>query len=401
VDAELGILLRCEEVLDGRPLSVTELADVSVNPAQAGDDARFRPPGGWDSVDDKVPWFAPPGFAPSGPGWEVAKLAAGLVAGGFGALIKSSPFRPFEQATQEEAEAEMPAPEDEPWPGDGEPANASRADDSLADDSPAGDEVLRLLHASWDGWAPGITATLHQWHDLAPMLSQVPDGARRAGFGGLGFLIDAARERIATVHIVSRVRIGESGRYRIEPVIYTGGPGRPGRGRPETIICDGERRWQIGEDEVIAGPAGPLPYEIANLFDASWLLEHTLSGGVETVADGRRGYRLRVASGGCPWIGPFFPREVVVDAELGILLRWTSYWGSGRVTRYELRDVATGPDEPGDFRADIPPGARVVEESDDPPGPVNIPAKLASLIARDARSAVRGFLGVIRGEDAR
>ena len=52
VDAELGIVLRCDEILDGRPLRVTELADVRVDIAPAGDDAPFRPPGGWDSVDD-------------------------------------------------------------------------------------------------------------------------------------------------------------------------------------------------------------------------------------------------------------------------------------------------------------------------------------------------------------
>jgi|GEM_PF-5527084 len=46
---------------------------------------------------------------PNGPGWEVVKLAAGMVAGGLGALIKNAPFRPFERATQEEAEAEMPS----------------------------------------------------------------------------------------------------------------------------------------------------------------------------------------------------------------------------------------------------------------------------------------------------
>ena len=85
--------------------------------------------------------------------------------------------------------------------------------------------MLHLLHASPDRWAPGITATLHQWHDIAAMLSQVPDGARRAGFGGLGFLIDAAAERIATVHMVFRLRLGGSGQYRIEPVICPGHPG--------------------------------------------------------------------------------------------------------------------------------------------------------------------------------
>src|SRR5580704_17785675 len=59
VDAELGILLRCEEILDGRPLRVTELADVRVDIAPAGNDAPFQPPGGWDSVDDTEPPIIP------------------------------------------------------------------------------------------------------------------------------------------------------------------------------------------------------------------------------------------------------------------------------------------------------------------------------------------------------
>jgi hypothetical protein len=383
VDAELGMLLRCEEFLNGKPLRVTELADVRVGPTPVGNGAQFRPPGGWTSVDDSVPRSTP-----NAPGWEVTKLAAGLAANGLGALIQPSPFRPFEKATREEAEAEMPL-SDGPWPADGPPAS---------------DEVPRLLHSSPDRWSPGITATLHQWHDVAAMLARIPEGARRVGFGGLGALIDATGGRIGTVHTVLRLRLGGSGQYRIEPLVYperTGRPGRPGGHRPETVICDGERRWRVGEDEVITGPATPLPPELANLFDASWLLEYQLTGGAEIVTGGRRGYRLDVALG-WPWAWLFYPDEVVVDAELGILLRCITFSGSQPVTRYELRDVVTGPSGPDDFRPDIPAGMRVVEEPDDePPGPVNPVSLITRQAAKEARSAVKGFLGVIRGENAR
>ena len=383
VDAELGILLRCEEFIDGKPLRVTELADVRVGPTPVGNGAQFRPPGGWTSVDDSVP-----PSTPNAPRWEVTKLAAGLAAGGLDVLIKSSPFRPFEKATREEAEAEMPS-SDGPWPADGPPAS---------------DDVLRLLHSSPDRWSPGITATLHQWHDVAAMLAQIPDGARRVGFGGLGALIDTAGERIGTVHTVLRLRLGGSGQYRIEPLVYperTGRPGRPSGHRPETVICDGERRWRIGEDEVITGPATALPPELANLFDASWLLEYQLTGGAEIVTGGRRGYHLDVAFG-WPRTWLSYPGEVVADTELGILLRCIAFSGSQPVTRYELRDVVTGPSGPDDFRPDIPAGIRVVEEPDDgPPGPVNPVSLIARQAAKEARSAVQSFLGVIRGENAR
>jgi hypothetical protein len=388
VDAELGILLRCEEVLDGRPLRVTELADVRVDIAPAGNDAPFQPPGGWDSVDDTEPPIIPNGPTPNGSGWEVAKLAAGLAAGGLGAWIKHSPFRPFEKATQEEAEAEMPS-SDEPLPGEG---------------APASDEVLRLLHTSQDRWSPGIKATLHQWHDIAGMLAQIPDGARRAGFGGLGVLIDAAGDRIATAHTVFELHLGGSGQYRIEPLVY---PRRPGGYSPGSVTCDGERLWRFGEDEVTTRPAVPLPREIAALFDASWLLDYPLTGGAEIVADGRSGYRLRAAFGGPwgsmfgPWGGMFFPGDVVVDAELGILLRCLSWAGTRPLTRYELRDITIAPAEPGDFQADIPADMPVVEESDDPPGPVNPVSVVALQAANQARSAVKTFLDGIRGENVR
>ena len=380
VDLGLGILLRQEEILDGKTLSLTELTGIHTGPAPA-DGVQFLPPGGWDSVRGDAARTAP-----RGPGPEASKLIADLATGGIGALVRSSRSRSFEQATQEEPEAEMPFDAD-PLPADG-PAVA--------------DEVLHLLEASRDRWAPGIAATLHQWHDIAALLAQVPDGARRAGFGGLGHLLDAAGERVATLHMVSRLSFDGSGRYRIEPALPADLAARSFWHRAETIICDGERQWTIFADEVVARPAGPPPQEVAKLLDASWLLEHNLSGGAATTAGGRPGYRLRVAAREPDrgvWGRMFFPDEVVVDAELGILLRSVCHAGSRPVSRYELRDVVLG--EQGDFRADIGEGTRVEEEpADEPPGPASIPAQVAGLIARqaarDARSAVKSVLGGLR-----
>jgi hypothetical protein len=380
VDLGLGILLRQEEILDGKTLGVTELTGIRADPDPA-DGEQFLPPGGWDSVHRDAARTAP-----RGPGREASKLIAGLAAGGIGALVRSSRSRSFEQATQEEPEAEMP-PDAEPLPADAPAAT---------------DEVLHLLDAGRDRWAPGIAATLHQWHDIAALLAQVPDGARRAGFGGLGHLIDAAGERVATLHMVSRLSFDGSGRYRIEPALPAELAARSFRPRAETIICDGERQWTIVADEVITRPAGPPPDEIAKLLDASWLLGHHLSGGAAATTGGRPGYRLRVAPGQPDW-GVWgrvlLPDEVVVDAELGILLRSVCHAGSRPVSRYELRDVVLG--EQGDFRADIDEGARVEEEPDDePPGPASIPAQVAGLIARqaarDARSAVKSVLSSLR-----
>jgi hypothetical protein len=177
------------------------------------------------------------------------------------------------------------------------------------------------------------------------MLARVPDGARRAGFGGLGSLVDAAGERLASTHSVSRLYLSRSGQYRIEPVSRS----RRGDDQAQTVVCDGERRWRIGEREAWAGPAGP-PFDFPSLFDASWLLAYQLAGGAEILTDGRSGHRLRGGPDYHPIGGWFlFPDEVVVDGELGILLRWISLAGERPVTWYELRDVAAGPVDPGRY----------------------------------------------------
>jgi hypothetical protein len=381
VDAELGILLRREEIFEGKPLSLTELVSVMFNPAEAADDARFQPPSGWEAAEKNAKF-------PSrdGPGWELAKLATGLTAGGLGALIKSKPADPFGQATREEPEAAMP--EDEP----------------MAPGAPlVSDQVLHLLHDSESRQAPGIEATLHHWHDFATMLSRIPDRVRRAGFGGIGSLVDAAGQRIPTDHAESRLRISGPDRYRIDTVHSAS------KDALVATICDGQRRWKIYDEGVTAGPAAPPPSEIGNLFDPSWLLGSRLTGGTETVIGGRRGYRLAVASDDPRWQTMFSPDEVVVDAELGFLLCSISHAGPRAATRYELRDVNTAyAGEPGDFQPDLPPGTPVVEEDPDdgaPPGPVNFPGAMAGALARkaakDAQSAVQGFVDFIRGGGAR
>jgi hypothetical protein len=394
VDAELGILLRHEEIFQGKPLSLTELVSVSFNPVEAADDAQFQPPSGWEAAekDAETP-------APRGPGWEVTKLVTGLAARGMGAWFKSSRFDTFGQATREEPDAAMP--EDEPMP-------------SAA--SPVSDEVLHLLYESESRQAPGIEATLHSWFDFAGWLSKFPDEVRQAGIGGFGSLVDAADLRIPAEHEVSRLRLSGPDRYRIDYVL------RAGKSSLKAISCDGQRRWRILNEEVRVGPAEPAPLasplsQIANLFDPSWLLESRLTGGTETVIGGRRGYRLAVASNDPPavasgyswWQSIFSPDEVVVDAELGFLLCSISHAGPRVAMREELRDVTTAySGEPGDFQPDLPPGTRVVEEEPDhdaPPGPVNVPRAMADAFARkaakEARSAAQGFVDFIRGGDAR
>jgi hypothetical protein len=355
VDLGLGILLRHEEILDGRTLSVTELTGVRLDPGPVDDD-QFVPPGGWDSGRDSGP------AAPGGPVWEAGKLVTDLAERGVGALVKSWVSRAAEKDTRARPFSEMP-PDPEPRPA-GKPAVT--------------DQMLHLLHDSRDRWATGITATLHHWQDMGAMLTRVPDSMRRMAFGGYGHFIDAASEQAGTFHSTFRVSFDGSGRYRVEQALPAGGLGG-------TIVGDQERQWSLDEDEWLAHPPGPPPHGIGRLLDASWLLEHRLTGGAETTVGDRRGYRFAVASD-APIDGfSFSVDDAVADAELGILLRVISHMDATPVGRYELRDVVVG----GDIRIDVPERR--------PNDPDNQLQWMASLLTRqvtkEARSAFRNIFG--------
>jgi len=342
VDTELGILLRVSRTDGRRAPVVTELVSLDVNPVV--DAAQFAPPPGSLIGDSIREALGRPGLV-----FQAWKTAAGLAAGGLGAWIRYSPFGPGRAEGATDAEAAMP--HDDPAP---EVSQEGRLSGPAVDD-----EVLHLLHASG---TVAFAATLHQWLDPGAVLSQLPDAVRRTGFGGLGPLISALRERTAVPHLVSFLRVGGPGRYQIDR------GSEPARG-PKTIACDGRSRWQVYRDKVTVGRAQPLPGDLADLADASWLLECRLSDGTLVMARDRPAYRLHVVRGvvrgDAPWSLSmmFSPATAVVDAELGIVLSLTSYLGGRPVRRYELRDI-TGGAGTGDFRVRIPPGLRTEEESD-------------------------------------
>src|SRR5260221_2142695 len=263
--------------------------------------------------------------------------------------------------------AEDPAPDLTP---DGRPAGP-----------PVSDHVLALLH---QGGPAAFTATLHEWMDLAAMASQAPAAARRAGFGGLGLLLDAVSEQPAASRLISAVRVAGPGRYQIDHAY------QPRRG-PKTFACDGQHLWQVYDDKITTGPAEPLPGDIGDLADPSWLLGCRLSGGTPVLAGDRPAHRINVARGQAEWsFALTFPAAVaVVDAELGIVLRLTSYIGSRAVRRCELRDITTGS---GGFRVDLPAGLPTVEATwpfndyrhAGPPRPAGLPPTIAGLVARHA-----------------
>jgi hypothetical protein len=112
VDAELGILLLYQEMFDGQIVSLAELTSMTLNPPQAADDPRFRPPPGaviGGSMEESLREFF------DQPGWRAAKTAAGLAAGCLGAWVRHSPSRRWEAtASGDDPEPGMPAHEPEP-----------------------------------------------------------------------------------------------------------------------------------------------------------------------------------------------------------------------------------------------------------------------------------------------
>ena len=391
VDAELGILLRRIETSGGELVTLTELTDVTMNPPEAADPARFAPPPGShrsETLEENRRETL------SGPGWA----AADLVLGGLGALIRHVPQLLGRGGAGEQPEA-MPSPDPAPL----EPA----------DGSPPPDEVLDLLYRS--GEPRDLGATARQWLDLIAMAAPLPEGLRAAGHGGFGDLLDAITPEMSVARTETRLRVSGPDRYRLDF------PRRPRRIDSTTIACDGERRWQVFQDRILVGPAAPLRDHIAFLADSCWLLRRQLSGGAELTYRGRPARQLRVipVPGDAEVApGPLMtfttdtivdaPTDAIVDAETGCLLRLISYAGDTLVIWSELDDISTEPAGPDEFRVHVPPGTRIVEETGNlitdaaaaMPGVKGTAARAAAEAVNrtvDAVSAARSFLDDLRG----
>src|SRR6266702_5811778 len=108
----------------------------------------------------------------------------------------------------------------------------------------------RRRHTRWPrDWSSDVCSS-----DL-----RVPDSARAAGHGGVGYLLDAATRDKTVAHAVARLRVGGPDRYRVDYQT------RQGRNNPKTVACDGEHRWQVYQNQTIVGPAAPPPQDIASL----------------------------------------------------------------------------------------------------------------------------------------
>ncbi len=354
VDAGLGILLRYEERAGGQQLSLMELADLVPDPPEGAAPDRFRPPRGMP-VTAEPPLCGAGVTLPGLPG-QAARAAAGLVSSALGFAIRHAPH------------GRVPAADVEPMPGPATPASWQ----------PVSDELVNLLHRTG---LPGqdFTAEMHQWIDgaaamagLAQLRDELPP--MFAGIFGADAVWDAAGERVQKIaHEAVRLQVAPGGRYRIDRIDRTGDGGRAWR----TMACDGERVWKVYRDRTATGPAEPLPHPYPSLIDPAWSLDpFVLTAGGQTAVAGRRGILVRAGhrTAGLSWralgripqpvlAAPLLlgggHTDLVVDPELGIVLRMTTCAGDQVVACYELRNISAGTD-PAAFTVEVAPGTRTV-----------------------------------------
>jgi hypothetical protein len=330
VDAELGILLRSEQVFGGRTLAVAELSDMVADSPQAADPAAF-------AVPDRPGLLDGPPFGSarlSGPGWQAAGAAAEAAAFVMGFAARHAPLR-VPGPVPGDPEASMP-PDASAWPADGLVRR------------PVGDEVIAALQRT-GGPAPAFAAELHQWADQYLLLGLVRSFGDKLppalqGILGPDTLWDGMDERLrarGTQHKAARFRVQPPGSYRID---YLTGDWRT---RCRGIACDGERTRKLFSDRVAVGPARPLPDEFASVADPAWLLAGwRLSAGGQAIVAGRPGLSVvaEPSSSGPADAGRHLHQgfsliEAVIDPDLGIVLRLTCYAGDQPATRTELRNV--------------------------------------------------------------
>jgi outer membrane lipoprotein-sorting protein len=389
VDTELGILLQLETRYDGRLIETVALEPVTMQPDQAPDPTRFSPPPG-TTATDLGSAFEEFGQL-KGPLGQVASTAADLTVTALDFAIKHAP-RPAEA---------LPGP---PMPIPGPAAG------SVADESPDNDVINRLYRTGLP--VQDFTAELKQWTDTEVMLerwqrlrSAIPQPV--TGIFGPDALWAALGERApGLAYRTARLRIAAPGRYRID---HTSGDWRS----VLAVACDGQRLQTRYRNRVVTGPVKQLDNDWARLADPAWLLlsDWRLSPAAETTVGGRAGLLvwadirqatelsvLFEAGWYRPRPGLTFDRvAVVVDTELGILLRLVGYFDGRPAACFELHEVQQlSAADPAEFTLEIPPGTRVVQSSSplahlDMQGPVKA-AKVAGQLGLAGVAAVSGWL---------
>lgn len=393
VDAELGIIRRRQAIYQGQPLSVFELRNFTLAPPAAGDLASFRPDDGaevedgrwrpesslWRTVDwDRSDWRAV-GHHVGGTtlALGVAKGALYLAARGV-----SRPEPPRTPLTEDETESLASDPaESEPTPV-----------------APVCDHTLRLIAQA--GLPPlNLSVQVHHWLDAKQSL--MSRGELTTGIDQRDRTVQAnfygtERGPIHQVKYTLRIaslRVAMPDRYRIDF------RGDQGDRHPRTIACDGERLRKIYHNRVIASPAKSLPTDFVTLVDPAWLLgDWQLTEGGQETFSGRTAIRVQAVPPPHPNLrwqrDPPTPVRIdlLIDTELGIVLRQVSYAGDQAVARIELRDVTIRPEvDLFEFGSAIAPGLPVISTNGEPVDDLDLPP-----IAKSIRDVSSGLAALFR-----
>jgi hypothetical protein len=212
-------------------------------------------------------------------------------------------------------------------------------------------------------------------------------------FGGESLL-----SRLRAGHRTAVLRIAAPGRYRIDYQIDN----RPRH--PLSVACDAGRLRKAYHNRVVASPAQPMPAEFARLTDPAWLLNRwQLIAAGQATADGRRAYRVIATPSPARPRHPEPPGEpappgarvdVLIDADLGIILRQVSYADDRPTVWFEIRNLTCHHDiDPADFIIKAP-DLPVIESDGAPIHDLDLPApvKAAGQAGADLLAGTRSAL---------
>jgi hypothetical protein len=274
-----------------------------------------------------------------------------------------------------------------------EPSTAGLAESAPVATEPVSDGTLRLI-AQVDLPPLNLSAQHYHWLDAkqAPTSrSELTVGLDQRDRTVQTNFYGTERGPILQVKHALRIaslRIAMPGRYRVDF------RGDQGDRHPRAIACDGERLRKVYHNRVIASPAQPLPTDFITLVDPAWLLGGwQLTEGDQETVSGRTAIRVQAVPPHHPnrsWhhLPPTAIRiDLLIDTELGIVLRQVSYADDQPVTRIELREVKVLTEaDPTAFGSAITPDLPVTSTSGEPIDDLDLPPAVKSI--REVRSGL-------------
>lgn len=240
----------------------------------------------------------------------------------------------------------------------------------------AAPEVIPLLYrADWTRWSVGAEVTVRQNRSAARAFTSRFASELQRGWGGMMPLYrDTQPDADAggpdpgldqRVQIRYRFLIAPGGRFRFEPLpgLAAGEPAEHGDEPVTLIVCDGESCWVIRGEEAEQYAADRWHAPMDDVVSPSRLISrlHLAAAGTTEQA-GRAVLRLtgkpRLPNGRSALRTAMLDQvDLLVDAELGLVLRQESRYDGQPLEITELRDLVVEPraaSDPACFR--LPPG---------------------------------------------